>query len=70
MAETENVKTSMMLRRDTAEKLEKLCEMDYRGKSDMIDWLIAGEWARRFHAPSPATIEEAEAAMSSEAVSS
>ena len=59
MADT--TKVNFALQDESVERLDKLCEMDFRGKSNMIDWLIDQEWSRRFHSPSPVTIEEAEA---------
>jgi hypothetical protein len=35
------VKTSLFLREDTDQKLEKLMELTMRGKSDVVDWLVA-----------------------------
>jgi len=39
MAET--IKTNFALRPETVENIERLAEQTHRGKSDVIDWLVA-----------------------------
>jgi len=39
MAET--IKTNFALKPETVEGIEKLAELTHRGKSDVIDWLVA-----------------------------
>jgi len=39
MAET--IKTNFALRPETVENIEKLAEQTHRGKSDVVDWLVA-----------------------------
>jgi hypothetical protein len=42
MAET--IKVNFALQADTVEKLEELCKLTYRGKSDLVDYLVAKEY--------------------------
>lgn len=44
MAET--IKTNFALRPETVESIEILAEQTHRGKSDVIDWLVADEMDR------------------------
>lgn len=39
MAET--IKTNFALRPETVENIERLAEQTHRGKSDVVDWLVA-----------------------------
>ena len=56
-----DIQVGLRIDEETKSRLDKLCEVDYRSQSDVVRWLINSEWDRRFHSPSPVTIEEAEA---------
>ena len=45
MAET--IKVNFALQTETVEKLEQLCKLTYRSKSDVIDYLVAQEYLKQ-----------------------
>jgi len=58
-----SVKVNFALQPETAAMMEKLCAATFRTKSDMIDYLVAQEYARLYSQPNPCvTVGEAEEA--------
>lgn len=43
---SETIKTTFALNPETIERIEAIAKTTFRGKSDVIDWLVADAWSR------------------------
>jgi hypothetical protein len=56
-----SVKTNFTVLEETVRRIETLCADTFRGKGDLIDWLVDQEFARRYSQPNPiVTVEDAQ----------